>query len=553
MTIILLLASIILTTSLLALPGVAPYVHAFVSVAKYPAYAYYVWQYTTSLLRRLLSVDPLALPIARLSQTYHSARRLLTPDPLLCAGSELLLWVARATLIRSGLLTMLAGLEILNNSARVLLEPPQPVRHTLLKNVRPYCQGLGVHTRPHRPPVGQALPAIYLDLLAMRFVAWYDLRISSYPITLFVGLLTLIVLWHCVLKLLLLGALGVQMLAYAYVVVISLLARSLLSLGLVHWIFLGLALEHKFALKDFSSRELTGFVNYTILAFILHEDVLVQRLCDARSFLRSGFYQGALRVARFHVNYVCVAPLKISLRLITTGTYMLLRRLIRRLFEHVIVPAVRLIVFKAVCWTCIVCAVGCAVAVAITIKLFAALLVPVYSIRRRHKPSEEAPGTSQPPVLVVEYSDRSSISLEEVLPTPPSPSSDSAASESVRRLGLFINAYLDESISARLNIELEGEFKNTRSMHAPPPVQTTPPPTPFYSLPATPLLSPASPVDSALPADPRPLLAFELADEDEDMTALATRLSHLHIEFEAAEVPRRSRCGSQRSVFTLEA
>ncbi|QRV87170.1 hypothetical protein RhiJN_15188 [Ceratobasidium sp. AG-Ba] len=583
MTIPLLLASIVLTTILLALPGVAPYVRAFVSVAKYPAYAYYAWQYTPSLLRRLLSSDALALPIARLTLACRRARQLLTLRSLLCAGFGLSLWVVRTVVTHSGLSTpVLAGLDILTGCWEKIIGLGSLVQLSAWNHLNSFvvlhlkvCDRmakiwacvLGQIDRFLVTPclqfastfwpcaLSHGMSCILMSEFEIQMSSSIRSIMSSYPISFFVGLLMLIVLWRCVFKLLVLGALGVHMIAHAYVVTILRLGRCLFSLGLVHWIFIGLVLEHKLALGDFSLRKLTGLWKCTIVAFILHEDILFQRLRDVQPILRSALRRSALRLVRFIVAYILIAPLRISFRLITAGTYLLLHRLVQWLLEYIFAPAVGLIVFKAVSWTCMVCAVGCGVAAAITIELFAALLVPVYYmdclIHRWYKPSEEA-------LLAVEHGDPSSTLSEEVLPAPSSPSSHSTASEGARRLGLFINAYLDESTSAGSIVELEDEFENTRSMHAPPPIQTTPPSTPPLFLPATPVpgspvLSPMSPVDNALPGDPSPKVTFELADEGEEMAALAVRLSNFHIESEAGEVPRRSRCGSQRWMFALEA
>ncbi|QRV81813.1 hypothetical protein RhiJN_09828 [Ceratobasidium sp. AG-Ba] len=95
-------------------------------------------------------------------------------------------------------------------------------------------------------------------------------------------------------------------------------------------------------------------------------------------------------------------------------------------------------------------------------------------------------------------------------------------------------------------------------MHALPPVQTIPPPTPPFSLPAAPIpgspvLSPVSPVVTTLSAGPSPKVTFELAKEDGEMADLAARLSNFHIGFEACSVPRRSKRPSQRSTISFEA
>ncbi|QRV96242.1 hypothetical protein RhiJN_24260 [Ceratobasidium sp. AG-Ba] len=248
-----------------------------------------------------------------------------------------------------------------------------------------------------------------------------------------------------------------------------------------------------FGMNDVLEREVARLTKYTILAFIIREDVLAQRFRNLDSFLR------------------------------------------------------------------MVCAMGCVVAAFIAIEVFTALLVPVYYlnllIHRWYRPSEGAADVTQHPVPAVEESDLSTLSKE--VPSHSS-SSHSTTSEGIRRLGLFINAYLDEAASAASVIELDDQFEYTPSMHALPPVQTTPPPTPPFSLPAapipgTPALSHVSPVVTTLSSGPSPKVTFELAKEDEEIADLAARLSNFHIEFEACSAPRRSKRPSQRSTILFEA
>ncbi|QRV99769.1 hypothetical protein RhiJN_27788 [Ceratobasidium sp. AG-Ba] len=111
MTVPMLLVSILLAAIMLALPGVAPYVHGFVSLAKYPAYAHFTWHYAPSVLRRLILLDTLALRIARLNQRYHSTRRSLSLHSLVYAGFSLSLRVLRTAVTRTGVLPLYGLVE----------------------------------------------------------------------------------------------------------------------------------------------------------------------------------------------------------------------------------------------------------------------------------------------------------------------------------------------------------------------------------------------------------------------------------------------------------
>ncbi|QRV88613.1 hypothetical protein RhiJN_16631 [Ceratobasidium sp. AG-Ba] len=187
----------------------------------------------------------------------------------------------------------------------------------------------------------------------------------------------------------------------------------------------------------------------------------------------------------------------------------------------------------------------------IAVKLFTSLLAQVYDagllVYRQYKSSKEADSVSQPPALTVEHSDQPSVSPEGFLSAPQShsESSYSTTSESVRRLGRLINAYLDDSVPTGLIVELEGQFGNTPSIHAPHLVHTIPPPTPS-SLPPTPILaapalSPASPTDLTLTPDLTSDFSCDSADEDEEVLALAAQLSGLHIDFESGLAHKQSK------------
>ncbi|QRV73807.1 hypothetical protein RhiJN_01821 [Ceratobasidium sp. AG-Ba] len=277
---------------------------------------------------------------------------------------------------------------------------------------------------------------------------------------------------------------------------------------------------------------LTSLIKYTMLAFLLHEDILVQRLHDLSSFLRTAFRRCVLRLTQLVVTYVCIAPLRLSFWTIGSGPYLLLRQFAKLLFKDILVPGVRFLLFKVVCWTCVICTIGCPVAINIAAKLFTGLLAQVYDVGllvyRQYKSSKDA--------------DKGFLSA----PSSPSGSSHSTTSEGVRRLGRLIEAYLDDSVPTGLIVELEGQFGNTPSMHAPHPVQMIPPPTPSSSLLPTPILaSPAlplpSPTDLTLAPDLTSDFSCDSADEDEDVLALAMQLSGLHIGFESGLAYRQSK------------
>ncbi|QRV97224.1 hypothetical protein RhiJN_25243 [Ceratobasidium sp. AG-Ba] len=128
-----LLVSITLTAIFLAVPGFAPYFHAFVryvpnppnffeyglklisppSVAQYPAYGYYIWQYAPSVLRKLLLLDAIASRMARLSRVYRSALQNLAPRALPYTAFAFSRWVLRNIVAFTGLCAYnLAGSSI---------------------------------------------------------------------------------------------------------------------------------------------------------------------------------------------------------------------------------------------------------------------------------------------------------------------------------------------------------------------------------------------------------------------------------------------------------
>ncbi|QRV78778.1 hypothetical protein RhiJN_06793 [Ceratobasidium sp. AG-Ba] len=203
---------------------------------------------------------------------------------------------------------------------------------------------------------------------------------------------------------------------------------------------------------------------------------------------------------------------------------------------------------------------GCVVAATAAIELFAALLALMYYANilalLQYTPSQDNTSVFEPLTFPLEYSNLSPEGLRSAPTSPPS-HSHPVISEGVRRLGVLINAYLDESVSGESMIELENQFQNIRSIHAPPPTQATPPPTPPCLTPATPAPAsptrpPVSPVGSTLTLMLTPDLSFESSDEDEEVSSLATRLSGFHIEFEPRSAPREPQCVSPRAAITFE-
>ncbi|QRV85719.1 hypothetical protein RhiJN_13737 [Ceratobasidium sp. AG-Ba] len=465
---------ILLGAILLALPGLAPYVHGFVSVVEYPAYAYFTWRYAPLVIPRLAVFD---------GSAFRMARSWVEGPCQLVAQSHQA-WVF-GTIERAA--------------------SPQPVRHTPLEHVETCSQvpvyinlSAQLHRRASDCDIHVALRA--QNVLARRTgclhaficVLRADLVFGAFPLVVEARTLDI-----------------ARPNSRAYVC-----QELLLSARLEKW---------------------------TILTFILHEDILVRELCNFGLLFRSAFRQCAFRLVRSLVTRVYIVAIRFSRWVVVTRPYLLLRRLVRLLLKRVIVPTVWFIVFKTNCWAFMAC------------ELFAALLVPLYYadllFHRWYKSREEVSRVPQPLAL--------SIQQEKFLSSPQSPSRPSppAISKGVRRLGHFINAYLDECASAKQVIQLEGQLENTPSIHAPRPFQATPS-TPSYSLPVAPVprspaLSPVSPVETTTASDPSPRITFEPADEDEEMVGLADRLSCFHIDFEAGSVPRRSRRVSQRSTITF--
>ncbi|QRV78165.1 hypothetical protein RhiJN_06180 [Ceratobasidium sp. AG-Ba] len=218
-------------------------------------------------------------------------------------------------------------------------------------------------------------------------------------------------------------------------------------------------------------------------------------------------------------------------------------------------------------WTCFACVMGCVLAATTVIELFAAMVVPLYQfysiVQLQYKPSKNVGSVIERPAPPFESNSLPSVPSETCVSTlSTSPDcSRSATSDGVGRLARLINAYMDESVSGESVVELENQFKNTRSMHAPPTIQTTSPRTPLLSVPTTP--TPGSPVPPpVLLAGPAltptltptltPDLTFESGDEDEEVTSLATRLSNFHIECELGSAPRESKCVSPRAEILFE-
>ncbi|QRV97225.1 hypothetical protein RhiJN_25244 [Ceratobasidium sp. AG-Ba] len=368
--------------------------------------------------------------------------------------------------------------------------------------------------------------------------------ISRYPLTAFVGLLTLIIMWRSALKTILLVGLGVEVLSYAYLAVVWHLASAFFSTGHGYWILFGLSLEHLCGVNNISYHGMAGLMKYTILAFVLHEDILAQRLSELPSSFPSAFRRCTFQLVRL-VAYLCVALLRLSLRIITSGSYLLLRQVARTLFKLILGPVVRRIVFNIICWMC----------TSLGLLYYLNILVHL-----QYTTSQDPASVFEPPTLPLEYSNLSLISPQGFpsAPTPPPSRSRPVISDGVRRLGLLINAYFDESASGESVIQLENQFQKSRSIHAPPPTHPTPPPAPLLPVPntpapASPTLPPASPVDRSLTPVLIPDLSSESSDEDEDVSSLATRLSSFHIEFESGSAPREPQCVSPRAAITFEA
>ncbi|QRV93685.1 hypothetical protein RhiJN_21703 [Ceratobasidium sp. AG-Ba] len=590
MALLLILASITLTATLLAVPGLAPYVHAFVSVAKYPAYAYYIWQYAPSVLRRLLLLDAVASRVARLSRVYHSGLRSLAPHTLPYTAFAVSRWALWNIVAFTGLCACkLAGSGIFADYRHKIIELGISVRSGVrdwfnplvlrLSTLRKRAVTLWSHVLDRyvlSPCLQFALtvwPCTLSHAMICAVMSEFDISlpanvwptISSLPLTALVGLLTLIVLWRCALKTISLVGLGVEVLSYAYFAVVWHLASAFFSTGLGYLVLFGLSLDHLCGVSDISYRGMVGLMKCTILAFSLHEDILAQRLSELSSSLRTAFQRCTYRLVQLGA-YVCIALLRLSLRIITYGSYLLLRHVARTILKLILGPVVRRIIYDIICWTSMVCAKGCIIAAAAAIKLFAALPALLYYanllVHPQYTPSQDNASVFEPPTLPLEYYNLSTVSPEgsPSAPTPTPSHSPPVISDGVRRLGLLINAYLDESVSGESVIELENQFQNTRSMHAPPRTQATPPPTPLFPVPSTPAPAPASPtpppvspVDSTLTPMLTPDLSFESSDEDEEVSSLATRLSSFHIESGPRSVPREPQCVSPRAAITFGA
>ncbi|QRV87124.1 hypothetical protein RhiJN_15142 [Ceratobasidium sp. AG-Ba] len=505
-----------------------------------------MWQYSPSILRRLLLVHALALRINRLAQTYRSIRQLLTPRSLIYATFTFALWVVRTSVNRTGLLapvfaasSILTGywhkIVGLGSSIRVAIDNHFNPLVTRPSKLRERTAELWLYILGHIDwflvePCSQFASSFWSCALSHAMtcvVSEFDITrpfgiwamVSRYPFSFFIGFLTLIVMWRCICKILVLGGLGVDMLAYAYLLVISRFVRTLSPLRLVYWVVLVLSVKHIFEMNELLD-QLAGLTKYTILAFIIREDVLARQLRSLALILQKALLQYIFLLVRLAVH-VCIAALWLVTRLV---------------FKRILVPAVRGLAFKILCWACIACVIGCVVTATVTVEVFAALLVPVYYMNIL--PSEDTNTGLPSPALPFGPGGPSSAS--EVLSTPPSPSnsSHSNASEEVRRLGRLINAYLDESESGESAVELEGQFKNTPSMHAPPPAQMISPPT-HFPLPTT--------LDFPLTRKSR------YADGDEEVLALAAQFSRLHIKPELNSVPKEPRRPPHRSTITIAA
>ncbi|QRV72208.1 hypothetical protein RhiJN_00222 [Ceratobasidium sp. AG-Ba] len=506
-----------------------------------------MWQYSPSILRRLLLVHALALRINRLAQTYRSIRQLLTPRSLIYATFTFVLWVVRTSINRTGLLTpVFAASSILTGYWHKIVRLGSSIRVTIDNHFNPLVARLSkLRERTAElwlyilgridwflvEPCSQFASSFWSCTLSHAMtcvVSEFNITrpfgiwamVSRYPLSFFTGFLTLIVMWRCVCKILVLGGLGVDMLAYAYLVVISRFARTLSPLRLVYWVVLVLSVKHVFEMNELLD-QLAGLTKYAILAFIIREDILARQLRSLALILQKALLQYTFLLVRLAVH-VCIAALWLVTRLV---------------FKCILVPAVRGLAFQILCWACIAFIIGCVVTATVTVEVFAALLVPVYYMDIL--PSEDTTSGLPSPALPFRPGSPSSAS-EEVLSTPPSPSSSSHsnASEDVRRLSRLINAYLDESESGESAVELEGQFKNTPSMHAPPPAQMISPPT-HFPLPTT--------LDFALN------LNFNCADGDEEVLALAAQFSRLHIKPELSSVPKEPRRPPHRSTITIAA
>ncbi|QRV94983.1 hypothetical protein RhiJN_23001 [Ceratobasidium sp. AG-Ba] len=581
MFLIMLLISIPLTAIVLSLPGFTPYVYAFVeyvlnplnlfepritltfplSIAKYPAYAYLGWQYAPLTLRHLALVDVITARVTRFSQVWQSGRRLLSPSSLLAAALSLLFWVSQTLIARAGLFRPVVTMS------HVLAG----CRHKFIKLV--FSVWFRVRAHFHRHLVkpcslfaSSFWPCALSHVLACIVTSGFDVTVPAsiwptYPLSFFVGLLGLAVMRRCALKTVLLGALGVDAIAYAYILAISRLARMSLSFKLGDWIVLALLLKYVFNINDISCRDMVPVAKYTIIAFVLRGDILAQRLSELCFFLRRAVRQCAIQLVRLF-KYLCIALVRLSVWLVISGLHLALCPAGRLLFKHMLVHVVRHLVIIILYWMCIACVMGCVLAATIAIELFAAMVIPLrhfYSLVQLNYKPKDVTIVIECPASSFEASSLPSVPSEtclSILPTSPS-RPRTATSDGVGRLARLINAYLDDSVSGGLVVELENQFKYTRSMHAPPNAQKIPPAIPLLSAPTTPasrspVPPPALPLESALTPALTPDLTFESGDEDEEVASLAMRLSDFHIELELGSDPRESKCMSPRAEIVFE-
>ncbi|QRV81227.1 hypothetical protein RhiJN_09242 [Ceratobasidium sp. AG-Ba] len=469
MTLITLLVAIALTAIMLSLQGFAPYVRAFVGVAKYPAYAYFAWQYAPSVLRHLLLVDAISVRLARFSQVWHSGRRLITPRSLFSAALALSFWLLQTVVTRVCLCASSLAVSRIPAGRwdkfivvvfSVRLSVQAHLHQYLVEPCSLFASSFWSCALTH---VMTCIVTHGFDFIIPASV-W--LTISRYPISLFVGLLGLIIMWRCALKTIVLGLLGIDVLAYAYLSVISSLARMLLSLRLGDWVVLVLSLKYVFDVKYIPRHEVAQIVKYTVIALVLREDILAQRLSELRSFVRRAVRECAPLPVRLF-KYLCIALVRLSVRLIVSGLYLVLRQAGRLLFKHMLVHVVRPLVFIIFYSTCVTCVMGCVLAATIVIELFAAIVVPLYRryslVHLQYKPGKDITSVIERRTPPSEPSRPPSVPSEtclSTLPTSPNPSR-SATSDGVGRLARFINAYLDESVSSESVVELENPSEPT--------------------------------------------------------------------------------------------
>ncbi|QRV95698.1 hypothetical protein RhiJN_23716 [Ceratobasidium sp. AG-Ba] len=237
MTLITLLVAIALTAIMLSLPGLVPYVHAFVGVTKYPAYAYFT-----------------CVRVARLSQVWQSGRRLITPRSLFSAGLALLFWLLKTIVTRTSLLVVS---RILAGRWHKFVTLLFSMRLSLRAHFRQYlvepCSLLASSFWTCALTHVMTCVMIYGFDVTMPASVWPT--ISRYPLSFFVGLLSLIIMWRCALKTIVLGVLGVDVVTYAYLSVISSLARMLLSLRLEDWVVLVVSLKYVFDVNNIPRHE----------------------------------------------------------------------------------------------------------------------------------------------------------------------------------------------------------------------------------------------------------------------------------------------------------